>query len=208
MRLHAAGPGSKEAVRRLASVQIPAPVPVQAAAPPLKAPQPQAVNPDVLPTPNPAPALPHPAAAVSAHPQAQAPLQAQAEPRSHPAALPSAPTLPEFRKTAVVPLKQAAVFKPAQIAPAVPVPAGPRNAPTPAGHPELRQVASRHSPAPEQAPAQLVPAQTAPAPSAAPPAQSAEEAVTLPAGSGGYDPEADARRRKSAWSQEGASSRP
>ena len=82
------------------------------------------------------------------------------------------------------------------------------------------QVASRHLPVP--APAQQpvpetdrsepeqTPARPVAAPSAATPvpAQNTEQAATLPAGGDGYDPETDARRRKSAWSQEEPVSHP
>ena len=60
-----------------------------------------------------------------------------------------------------------------------------------------------------QVPAQSVDRQTSAQKSDQPePAQSTEQGFTLPSESPGYDPEADARLRKSAWSQNGAASSP
>ena len=176
-----------------------------------------------LPTPQPtgSDVPPAPVAAVpSDAPAVPAPLPVQAAPQKHPAMRRNDPARLALHQAPVPPAKGAAVpIKPLHTVRAVAaVPVPPPHA-APVTHPASVQVASRHLPEPAAAPQPVARAersepeptsvQPGPAPSAAPPvpAQRADQAVisqpvTLPSGGDGYDPEADARRRKSAWSQD------
>lgn len=247
-RLHSDSPTQKAAASVTAAQslgQTPAPISVQASAPPPVPPAPQPLadgsdvpaRPGAASTPDTAHTVAQSAPAVSASPKQ--------EPQNHQAALLGTQALPVTQKAPVVQAKQAAApMRPlhaAQTIAAVPAqphrlsvvasPAAPRQAPVPAAsvpHSAASpasssappQVASRHfavpaaaqqpvsradRPEPEQTAARAAPART---PAQPVPTPSVDQAVTLPAEGGSYDPEADARRRKSAWSQEGSAAQP
>ncbi len=220
LRIHSSSQAEKQAASipaaqiRSQSIQASAP-PRVLAAPQLSAPQPQAARPDVSSAPAPVA------------------LKVQAASQSH-TSTPAKQIAVRVKPEHVAP---AAAFAPVQPKPQptnarsanerlaanrqAPVPAASRpHSAVPIRHPAVIQVASRHFSEPVAAP-QPVPRaerpeleQAAPQPAlvqiAAPPAsvQRTDQAVTLPTGGDGYDPEADARRRKSDWSQDGPASRP
>ena len=89
--------------------------------------------------------------------------------------------------------------------PTLPVPAASHPAPAQAARlPVPVQAVSPRLPAPSAASPASGPQSASSRVSAQAPAQSAEQTFTLPAAASGYDPEAEARLRKSAWSQSGA----
>ena len=185
--------------------------------------QPQAPQPDLLPVLAPAGLLVKVQAAPQSHPTVL--RNASAPPQSHPTVLRNASAPPQLRKHPAMQITQtAAPVRPVRIAQTMSSPVQPRrpNLPGPtarrhvpaatSSHSAPRQIASQHiqtsadsrhifvqptdRPEPAQSGGQNVPA------------QSNDQTFTLPAGGGSYDPEADARLRKSAWSEEGSASHP
>jgi serine/threonine protein kinase len=165
-------------------------------------------------------------------PAVSAPLKAQSAPRSHSAASLKVPTLPMPHSYPVMQAKQAVVQ--AKTTPAaktvaiiktvvlVPVQthrpivnrkqAADQYVPAPTSHRQARvQIASQQQRLAQRnyrAEATQNAVQAVPAPSHDQPAaaQSTGQSFTLPSDGGSYDLEAEARSRKSAWSQEGAAS--
>jgi len=229
------------------NLRQPAPVSVQASAPPdvLPASQPQASSSDVPAEPSTAPAEPSTAPAVSVPLKAQAEThdKVQAVPRDDQAASQVEPV--QAQALAVVPVQPRRpasnpATKEKQASQHLAAPTARQRLTAPIlGHPAPLQVASQHvqlrtagQRVPIQAASQQVPVQRAdrsepvqnmnrsePVQNVNPPvsaqgtgrrvpAQSNEQAYTLPAGGDGYDPEADARRRKADWSENGSASHP
>ncbi len=188
--------------------------------------QPQAVQPDVSPVPYLAPVPLKTQAAPRSHPAALLNAPTLLKLRKSPVtqvkqAAAEATPVHEAQTMAAVPVqprRPSVNIKPVNIKPVnreqaanryaanrhVPMPTSSQHVAAPtANHPTSAQVASQHLQLPtvsQQAPVQRT--------GRSEPVQSTEQTFSLPAGGDSYDPEADARLRKSAWSQNGPVSHP
>ena len=192
----------------------------------LQASQPQASQPDVSPVPYLAPVPLKTQAAPRSHPTALLNAPTLPKLRKSPVtqvkqAAAKAKPVHAIQTMAAVPVqprRPSINIKPVNIKPVnreqatnryaanrhVPMPTSSQHVAAPtANHPASAQVASQHLQLPtvsQQAPVQRT--------GRSEPVQSTEQTFSLPASGDSYDPEADARLRKSAWSQNGPVSHP